>query len=71
MSTALLKKTTIAATSYRLPMLVAHLYRYRDTSYYICPRCNTTMEREFIHYCDRCGQCLRWKYHRKVVAIEK
>ncbi len=29
----------------------------------------TTMEREFTHYCDRCGQCLSWKYYKKAVII--
>lgn len=71
MSTILLKKTTIAAESYRLPMLVTHLCRYRNTSYYICPRCNTTMERIFMAYCDRCGQCLSWKHYKKAVIIRE
>ena len=29
-------------------------------SYYVCPRCRTTLEREFVSYCDRCGQRLEW-----------
>ena len=29
------------------------------------------MEREFIHYCDRCGQCLSWKHYRKALIIRK
>lgn len=27
-------------------------------AYYVCPRCNITLEREFMSYCDRCGQHL-------------
>lgn len=26
--------------------------------YYICPRCKITMDREFVSFCDRCGQKL-------------
>ena len=42
---------------------------YSTTSYYICPRCNVTMEREFIAYCDRCGQCLNWKNYRGLFVL--
>ena len=71
MSTALLEKVSVTAESYRTPMQVTKLRKYRYTSYYICPRCNVTMEREFMAYCDRCGQCLSWKNYRKAVVIDK
>ena len=29
-------------------------------SYAICPRCHCTLEREYMNYCDRCGQHLSW-----------
>ena len=61
MSTALLEKTSARAESYRTPMQVTQLRKYRTTAYYICPRCSITMEREFIGYCDRCGQSLNCK----------
>ena len=71
MSTALHKEATTTAEDYRTPIQVTHLHRFRDTDYYICPRCNTTMEREFMPFCDRCGQCLSWKYYRKAVIIRE
>ena len=71
MRTALLEKTATTAESYRIPMQVTHLRKYRATAYYICPRCHITMEREFMAYCDRCGQCLNWKNYTKAVVIEK
>lgn len=37
--------------------------------YYVCPRCRITLEREFVAYCDRCGQHLGWKGYRKVRVI--
>ena len=39
--------------SYREPMLVSYLQA-------ICPRCESSMEREYVSYCDRCGQALDW-----------
>ena len=70
MSTVLLDKKARAAESYRSPMPVIYFKQYRDASYYICPRCSITMEREFMAYCDRCGQCLSWKNYRKAVAAK-
>lgn len=58
---------------YRLPMLVTELMVFSSafgrTSYYVCPRCNITMEREFQSYCDRCGQRLDWKRYRHAKII--
>ena len=71
MSTTLLEKESVTIESYRSPMPVTKLRKYRTTAYYICPRCNMTMEREFMAYCDRCGQCLGWEHYRKAVVIEK
>lgn len=71
MSTALRKKNSAAAESYRTAMPVVHFREYCSTVYYLCPRCNITMEREFMRYCDRCGQCLDWRKYRKAVAIPK
>ena len=69
MNTAVLEKAT-AAESYRIPMRVTHLRQYRNTSYYICPRCGIPIEREFMSYCDRCGQCLSWKHYRQAKTVK-
>ncbi len=54
------------AASYRRPMPVTELIVFCSGSgYYRCPRCGCTMEREFMAYCDRCGQCLNWRQHKK------
>ncbi|MCM1236639.1 MAG: hypothetical protein NC489_41715 [Ruminococcus flavefaciens] len=42
---------------------------YGETGYYICPRCSVTMEREFMAYCDRCGQKLDWKHYKKANVV--
>ena len=55
--------------SYRMPMTVRDLMVFRQArgkdSYYICPRCQELLEREFIAYCSRCGQCLGWRNYWK------
>ena len=50
---------------YRVPMRVEAIRAYRwengTHSYPVCPRCNSTMEREYQAFCDRCGQRLSWR----------
>ncbi len=52
------------ALSYRLPMAVSAVRCLRLTSgpasFPVCPRCHTSMDREFQRFCDRCGQALDW-----------
>lgn len=58
--------------SYRTPMMVTQMRIFSGQhtfGYYICPRCHMTMDREFMAYCDRCGQCLDWTDYEKVVII--
>ncbi len=64
------------ALSYRSPMAVSQLKYMRSldgiNSYPVCPRCQTTLEREYQAYCDRCGQKLDWsKFEEKVCAVGK
>lgn len=46
--------------SYRLPRPVVEVRTFPDGAYPLCPRCHRTVEREYMSYCDRCGQCLDW-----------
>lgn len=47
--------------SYRSPKLVRYVLQMDNGSTYpICPRCNCSLEREFVSFCDRCGQRLGW-----------
>ena len=52
------------AMSYRIPRQVTKCRTYRKgdqaTSYPVCPRCNISMDREYMAFCDRCGQKLAW-----------
>ena len=61
------------ALSFRHGMVVEELMLFdfwsAEEAYYVCPRCKVTMEREFMHYCDRCGQCLDWTAYMQVKII--
>ena len=56
------KPSRIAAYQYRIPLPVHKVVVYGSgDSYPVCPRCDCTLEREYVRFCDRCGQCLSWK----------
>ncbi len=47
--------------SFRIPLPVTDFRTYGSSDvYYVCPRCKLTLDREYMAYCDRCGQCLAW-----------
>lgn len=52
-----------------MPMLVTELMVFPDGAYYVCPRCKITLEREFVKFCDRCGQCLDWKRYQNAHIV--
>ena len=55
--------------TYRTPMMVKDALVFRrwpeDDIYYRCPRCQKLLNREFMAYCDSCGQCLDWSDYKK------
>ena len=67
------KPAWFSARSYRRPMMVRELMVFpamkQNTSFYVCPRCSRTMEREFMGYCDRCGQHLNWKQYEQATIV--
>ena len=56
---------------YRIAMPVSEVMVFRTlscrdarsyvTGFYVCPWCKITLEREYMSYCDRCGQRLDWR----------
>ena len=51
----------IKAVSYRISLPVTKIIVYADnTSYPLCPRCDSAIEREYVFFCDQCGQKLNW-----------
>lgn len=50
------------AMSYRAPRHVTKFRVYRNgDSYPICPRCGMCIDREYVNFCDCCGQRLDWR----------
>ena len=57
-------------SSYRKALLVQELIVFSNgDGYYICPRCHISLSREFVSYCDRCGQHLGWRGYKKAKII--
>jgi len=51
----------VYATSYRIPLQVTEILLFSSgDSYPICPRCDGFVEREYMNFCDQCGQRLGW-----------
>lgn len=57
------------AVTYRIPLPVTKVISCANTTYPICPRCAVSLEREYMSFCDRCGQQLNWDLfeHAKVI----
>lgn len=56
------KPTFISAFRYRLPLPVKEIMAFASGDIYPgCPRCGCTMDREYMCFCDRCGQKLDWE----------
>ena len=51
------------AISYRIaqPVTQQVYYPSMDSCFSICPRCDIAIEREYMQFCDRCGQKLNWE----------
>lgn len=55
------KLGVLDALSARTPKLVTTILALESgTACPICPRCDCTLDREYMKYCDRCGQRLSW-----------
>lgn len=67
-------KWLLRQASYRTPMCVMEVMAYKSTwmeedGYYLCPRCHITLERDFMSFCDRCGQRLDWSKYKEATVI--
>lgn len=57
------KGFALRAYAYRVPLPVTKIRTFANgDSYSVCPRCANTMDREYMCFCDRCGQKLNWSY---------
>ena len=64
--------------SYQTPMKLQHKVAYPPhyswdsyAYYYLCPRCDIPIDREFQKCCDRCGQQLDWIGYRKAKLVNR
>ena len=59
--------------SYRHPMRVRELLVFppetNEGSYFRCPRCRKTIDREYMSFCDQCGQRLDWSMQAQAKVI--
>ena len=70
LSPAIFANLLLILAGYRMKMPVTGVMLFPDgNGYYVCPRCHVTMERDFMHFCDRCGQHLDWKGHKKAKIV--
>ena len=55
--------------TYRVSLPVTKVVAYTNDTYPVCPRCAISLNREYMSFCDRCGQKLNWGLfdHAKVV----
>lgn len=52
------------AISYRIRRPVVQIRVYHGSEAYpMCPRCRICLDREYMGFCDRCGQHLGWKIY--------
>ena len=58
------------AVSYRVPMEVTRILVLSEKMHFpVCPRCETSVEREYMKYCDRCGQKLGWSKLKDAIIV--
>ena len=48
--------------TFRIPLPVTEFvyFPHNRTLFPRCPRCNITLEREYMQFCTNCGQLLSW-----------
>lgn len=68
------KPSFFNAVSYRIPFPVVEVVVIRSgDGYCVCPRCDSLLDREYMRFCDRCGQHLAWELldHARVVQAPR
>lgn len=58
------------ALSYRIPAAVTRMLRVPSGDYPVCPRCGSSFDREYIRFCDRCGQRLNWSVYQFAIPVK-
>ncbi len=60
------------AESYRISLEVYEIiHRINGDEFPLCPRCRASVEREYMNYCNACGQHLGWMNFQDAKIIKK
>jgi len=58
------------AFTYQIPMEVTQIMkRPNGDRYPVCPRCKMVIDREYVRFCDNCGQRLGWQKLKDAVFV--
>jgi hypothetical protein len=64
--------TIIRELQYRKPTMPTSYALIGETDfYYRCPRCQGILDREYVSYCNCCGQALAWRGIKKAVLCRR
>lgn len=56
--------------TYRIPMRVTTVRLFGSgDAYAVCPRCQISLDREYMAFCDVCGQKLNWRQFGKAMRV--
>lgn len=66
-----MKKHWRRELGFRRSMPVMEVVHFTRANYTCprCPRCHLTMDREYVGFCDRCGQKLDWTAFDQAAVI--
>lgn len=57
---------------YRIPKRISKIIQYKNGDVYsVCPKCGILLEREYMRFCDCCGQKLSWKGFNKIEITKR
>ena len=60
----------LLSLSYRIPLIVKEIKILGSSGEFAaCPKCKETVDREYMSFCDRCGQHLDWSCYDHAVVI--
>ena len=64
------KDVSVSSEEYRTPLQVNKVIQLKNgDTYPVCPRCNCSLDREYMRFCDRCGQHLQWRYRHDAQIV--
>ena len=60
----------IHAAKFRCSMPISKIRRLPNGSgYFVCPRCDSDLDRDFVAFCGYCGQRLDWSSCENAKAV--